>query len=411
MDLEFIHEVDSYLAEAEALATTELLFKEETKQIELNKNKVVLDSLLEDPALLDEYGHKIIKRHREIAPLLNKIPTGCDKNIIELTIGAYDCTYNQAITKLALALDINYNHETWFMKQWRILQHNKELLSNPTAIITKHNRLWHKIKQNANMRKYFIFLLDLFQTQLEHLGISYKGYKKPLIASASFSFITKSLKKTDNISKDHIETTKQNINSIARLTMTKKLSDLEVQKIDSVRFEQILSLTKGFRRTITSYELILWDDTLLDIAEQILDENKRKQVTHKGQCHQMFSAVGSDDVFSKAIKDMSDEDKRNINSLKKWARQRIYEKGHAGFFTKQDWESRFNDNTKQNTIYVGIDKMNTYKTIVLTQLHLEAVQATKELKAVMNSAKLDKVDYHQYVYVPADIAAKLKGGK
>lgn len=402
-------ELDEYLAEADSMNTAELITKEELTQDDFNKNKLMLCTLLSDTALKETYGNKTIKRDREIAPLLKKIPTGCDKNIIELTIGAYGCTYQQAITKMCIAFNINYDHDTWFKKQWLILQHNLALLENPIAIASKHHKLWLKIKESAHMRKYFRFLLELFQTQLEHYGISYKGYSKPLIASASFKFATKSIRNTVKITDGHIKTTKQNMASITRFGMTKKLSDSQVEKLDPDRFARIKALTKGWRTTITSYEMILWDDQLLELVELTLDENKTKKIVHQGQNKTMFESVGSSDVFSKSNATLTKEDRDNINSLLKWARVKVYDKKSCGFFTEEEWQSRFNNSDKDNTIWVSQKKMNVYRTIVLQRLDLESVQATKKLKSLMkNNKKLQAVDYHKYVYLPAEITKNLK---
>lgn len=393
-------ELDQYLAEAETLKTSELIVQEQIKQEELNKSAVILGMLLSDTALQVQYGNKTIKSHEELLPLLKAIPTGSDKDVIQLAMRTRNCSYHQAVTKMAVAFNINYEHDTWFKQQWHILQHNRNLLNTPVNIV-KFNRL-HKKMHGIHMHKYFKFLLDLFQTQLEEYGISYSGNDNPTLASASFSFITKVLKRTNNISEKHVKTTKKNMNTIARLMMTKKLSDKEVEELDPTRFEKVKALTRGWRRTITTYEMILWSDFLLEQAEHTLLENKEQQVTHKGQNSQMFKAVGSGDVFNKANPTMDPTDKANINSLLKWARKKVFEKGGCGFITKDDWDARI------KTIGVGTDKSNSYKTIVLSRLNLKATQATKRLKATMQSNKLNKVDYHSYVYVPAEIVDSLK---
>ncbi len=403
---DFCKEIDNALKEAEELHTQELLRIQEEQQIERDKNLEVLDLILSEE-IINKYGNKTIKRHRDLESKLNQIKTGSGKSIIEIAMNAYGCTYSQAVSKLAVKLNINYDHETWFKNQMEILEHNKNLIENPMVIVIKHPQLWNKLKHNAHMRKYFLFLIDLFQTQLEQKGVSYKATSKPLVASASCGFISGSLG-------TGYKTAYVNMNNLVMFGATKKLTDKEVKNIDKSRYESIVELAKNSVyntedkdvRTITTYELILWDDEVLEAMNDMVIEKQRTRATNKGQCHTSLSAIGCDDVINKSTKQLSQEDKANIASLTKWARKKVFEKGGCGFITREDWESRFNNPENKNTIWAKKHIRDMYETIVMNKLGLSYEYVSKELKSLVNSKKLNKIE-HGKVWVPVEAANKL----
>ena len=399
-EMNFCEEVDAAIEEAERLYTEELVAKQEEVQLDCDKNLVILDYVLNNDDMKNLYGNKTIKRHRELAPLLNKVPTGCKKSLIEIAMSSYRCTYNQAMSKLAKEFNINYNHDTWFTKQMEILEHNRNLLLNPSEIVIKYPQLWSKMKKEARMRKYFLFLLDLFQTQIEQKGVSYKATSKPLIASASYGFISSSLGKS-------YEAVVKNMNALAQLHLTRKLTDKKVKQIDKEMHGRILELATRWKKTITTYELILWDEELLQYVNDKLQENKRNKVTYKGQTANSLAAIGDRDVLNKSNKELSQKEKDDIATLKKWFRHKIFDKDGCGFVTKNDYESRFNNPNQKNTIWAGSKKQAEYLQIIFSELNLKSEYASKEVKSLIPGKKIKNIDHRTHVYIPEKIANQL----
>ena len=397
---DFLADLESFIEESEKLHTAELLRIEQEHQLECDRNIAMLKTILEDEEASIKYGNKTIKRHREIAPILNKVSTGCNKSLVEITMDSYGCTYAQAVSKLAQKLNINYDHDTWFKTQLEIIESNRRLIENPTDIVIKYPQLWNKMKQDAHMRKYFMFLLDLFQTQLEQKGVSHKGGNKPLIASASFGFASKSLRVG-------YRTVYNNMNSLAMFGATKKLTDKQVKKIDESRYESIMSLRRNEEEsTITTYELILWTDEVLKAMNDIVIEKQRTRTTHAGQCHMMLDSIGFGDVINKSEGILTEEDKLIIAELKSWARQKVYKSNGCGFITMNDIEERFTKIKDRYGIIVRKDKRNKYITRAMADLGLSYEYVSKELKSIINSKKLNKLNSGK-VWVPADKADKL----
>ncbi len=392
---DFIADLEAYRKEAETLETKELLVQATIA----DNNKTILDDLLASEEMA-EFANKSITKEEQLTKILYSIPTNCDKSIIELAMAAYGCSYKQAITKLAIRLNINYARATPFKITLEKIQHNRELLLNPREIVINHPKLWNKMKKQAHMRKYFLYLLDLLQTQLEYKGISYKG--ESLLASASFGFIAKSMGKDAG-------SVRRNMNSIARYGMTNKLTDEAVMSLDIEHYERILDLKgQGYRRTITSYELILWTNDVLEQANDKIQECRTMKQTHKAQTFQSMNAVGDGAVSNKADTSMDPTDRANINSLKKWARKKVLDKTGCGFFTKADWATRFNDSSKpDSTIFAGEKKQQEYLAIVMAELNLVSMNATKKLKQLMCSAKLNKVKHQCHVIIPESVMAQL----
>lgn len=396
----FIADLEEFIKEAETLETKELLVQAEKLATVSDKNSFILNELLVNEDILAEFANKVITKEKQLEQVLYDIPTDCDKSIIELAMSAYDCSYKQAITKLAIALNINYSRDTPFKTTLEAIQHNRELLSNPREIVIRYPKLWNKMKKQAHMRKYFLFLLDLLQTQLEHKGISYKG--ESLLASASFGFIAKSLGKDTG-------SVRRNMNTIARYGMTNKLTDDIVMSLDTEHYEKIIALkNKGCRRTITSYELILWTNDVLQLANDKVIECRAMKQTHRAQTYQSMSVVGDGAVSNKADTLMDPTDRANINSLKKWARKKVLDKTGCGFFTKADWATRFNDSSKPaSTIWAGEKKQQEYLAIVMAELNLISMNATKQLKQHMCSTKLNKVKHQCHVIIPQSVMNQL----
>lgn len=404
---DFIADLENFVEEAKELHTQELLRIQEEQKIERERNLEALDLILSEE-IINEYGNKTIKRHRELESKLNQIKTNSDKSIIEITMSAYGCSYSQAVSKLATRLNINYDHKTWFKNTKETLEHNRNLINNPTVIVIKYPQLWNKLKQNAHMRKYFLFLIDLFQTQLEYNGVSYKAISKPLIASASCGFVAESLNVKSR------KTAFINMNNLVMFGATKKLTDKEVKKIDKSRYDSIIELSKNNPfstedkdvTTITTYELLLWDDEVLEAMNNMVIEKQRTRATNKGQCHTSLDVIGCGDVINKSTKELSQEDKANIASLTKWARKKVFEKGGCGFITRKDWESRFNNSESKTTIWAGEHTRDMYETIVMNKLGLTYEYVSKELKSLMNSKKLNKIERGK-VWIPVEVANQL----
>ena len=397
--VDIIADIDAFIEEAEKLHTAELLRIEQEHKLECDKNIERLNAILDNDGLIVKYGNKTIKRHRDIEPILNKVPTGCDKSLIQITMDGYDCTHNQALSKLAQSFNINYDHETWFKGQLEILEHNKKLINNPAEIVIKYPQLWNKMKQDAHMRKYYMFLLDLFQTQLEHNGLSYKAKTKPLIASASEGFIAKALRVG-------YETARVNMNNLTMFGATRKLTDKQVKKYDKSRYENIMDLAGKARRTITTFELILWDDEVLKAMNDMIIEKQRTRATNKGQCHVMLDSIGHGDVLNKSKKTMTAEEKIIIADLKKWGRKKAIDSTGCGFITMDDLHLRLTTLSKKHNIYIGQKNRDKYITIAMTSLGLSYEYVSNELKTLINSKKLNKIQ-HGKVWVHMDKANQL----
>ena len=396
---EIIADIDAIVEEGEKLHTAELLRIKEEEKLECERNAKILMSVLDNPGLIAKYGNKTIKRHRDIEPLLRKIPTGCDKSLIQITMDTHGCTYNQALSKLAQKFNINYDHDTWFKIQLEILDHNRKLITNPSEIVQNYPQLWNKMKKDAHMRKYYIFLLDLFQTQLEHNGLSYKAKSKPLIASASNRFIAKALRVG-------YEAVKTNMSNLTMFGATKKLSDKQVKNFDESRYDNIMNLAGKTNRTITTYELILWDDEVLQMMNDLIIEKQRTRATNKGQCHLMLDALGHGDVLHKSKRTMTKEEKMIVADLKKWGRKKAIDSTGCGFITMDDLHSRLTTISKKHDIYIGKKNRDTYISIAMTELNLTYEYVSNELKSLVNSKKLNKIS-HGMVWVPSDIANQL----
>ena len=392
---DFLADLETFIEEAEKLNTAELLRIEQEQQFECDRKLAIVNSILENEDMVSIYGNKTIKKHREIAPKLNMIPTGCEESLIELAMGGYRCTYNQAVSKLCKALNINYDHKTWFKVCDESLDNNKEIVNNPLMVRAKYPKL-------ARYVKYMDHFLSLMETQLEHNGVSYRGGKKPLLGSASVGFITKTIS-----TKASYSTVYKNMNILAMIGATRKLTDEEVKAIDPERYEQIMSLKRSEEEsTITTYELILWTDEVLKAMNDILTEKQRTRATNAGQCHMMLDAIGYSDVISKSKKILTDDDKVIIADLMKWARKKAIDSTGCGFITSADIDARFNTIKKEYGIIVRKDKRNKYITKVMADLGLTYEFVSKELKSIINSKKLNKIEKGK-VWVPVEKANQL----
>lgn len=387
-----LDDIDSYIEECKELHTAELLKIEQEHKFECDRNIAILKSILENEEIINKYGNKTIKKHREIAPKLNKIPTGCNKTLIELTMDAYECTYNQAVSKLCKALNINYDNKTWFKVCDESLDNNKEIVNNPLMVRAKYPKL-------ARFVKYMDYSTKLFQTQLEHKGVSYRGGKKPLLSSASVGFIQKTMS-----TKTSYSTVYKNMNNLAFMGAIKKLTDEEVKATDSERYEAIMNLKRSEdEATITTYEFVEWTDEVLKAMNDMLTEKQRTRATNRSQCYMMLDAIGCGDVISKSKKIVTDEDKIIIADLKKWGRDKL--KG-CGFITIDDIDARFNTIKKEHGIIVRKDRRNKYITKAFTAIGLSYEYVSKELKSIIGSKKLNKIEKGK-VWVPADKANQL----
>jgi hypothetical protein len=191
--------------------------------------------------------------------------------------------------------------------------------------------------------------------------------------------------------------------------MTNKLTDDIVMSLDTEHYDRIMGLKgQGYRRTITSYELILWTNDVLQSANDKLVECRVMKQTHKAQTYQSMKAIGDGAVSNKADTLMDSTDRANINSLKKWARKKVLDKTGCGFFTKADWATRFNDSSKpDSTIWAGEKRQQEYLAIVMAELHLVSMNATKKLKQHMCSTKLNKVKHQCHVIIPESVMNQL----
>lgn len=392
-----VEDLDLYL-EANTLDTEEVLEKDIT---------ILYSQAVMPDDIISGYGNRTIYGFDTLYRTLERIP-GQNSIISIIQINCH-CTRQQAITKLALALNIEAGKDTWFKEQLETIIYNQTLLDNPELVEDTHPALYNQIKNGARMRKYYQFVLSLFMSQLEQAGLFYKGFGQPLVASASKRFVAKAL---------HVrpDTAEDNMNNLDKYGIIKKLSDDEVMNANVAHYERVMSLknqNKAFH-SITTYKLIKWTDAVLNSAENHIRYCKETGQTNKSQTKASLDAHGYKDTIAKANCGLSEEDSKLLKALETWARNKYRSK--KAVISTPEWEQKFNEfNTRQyNSAQERNCKSQELRTIIVAKLDLILITANKKHRALYggaNSRKWIGLAYNTKLMVKRDIYETLVGAK
>ena len=324
---------------------------------------------------------------------------------------AEGCTREVAITRLAVELNLQPEGETCFKTQMEKVEKNMQVLENLDLIAEKFPRLYSKLYSGGKYTaayKCLEFLMYHFKERLEYLGVFFVPYKESnVFAPASFQYIVDEIKKSCGTSYKY-DTVRNNITTLDKIGMVKKLTDKEVKSLSLPYYINISKCkTAKFHSNMTTYLLVEWTEDVLESANDFLAGTRKNKTSQKATTYQSLKARGNETTLSKKVdKKMSKKDKEAMNKLKKWARQRINEEGSSHFFTKKDFESRFNNKDKKGTIYAGRDKQAEYLSILVAQLNLVAIQPTKANKALLEpylSSKVNNVDYRKDIFISREL--------
>ena len=389
------------------------ILESEQKEIifECDRKLRLVSDILSDENVIDLYGNQTVGSRPEFIALVESIPTGHKDSLLILTMDAYDCNETQALTKIALALNIsNKDSNCWFHKQLETIRYNMALLENPEQIAEQYPKVYSKLRDGKNsQRKFFTFLMEAFETKLERRGLFFEDTNAPLITAESFKTVSTTLR----VRRD---TAQCNMNDMHNFGFTRKLTDDQLKKLSPRQYGEIkvyqrkMQFIASHVKTITNYELIRWDDSILAYAEEQIINCKTRKLTHKSQNFNTMSAIGYDDTVSKKDnQEMDKQDKDNMRKLKKWARKK-YEKQGRQFITDKELRERFNDSDNKNPIFAGKKKQEVYRTLLIDDLDLVAIYATKECREMLQSLRktTNKKDwqgiaYQSHIYVKREM--------
>jgi hypothetical protein len=374
----FIEDLIEYLAEINELDTGTLLL--DGVPFELRGYKI-----LESEELKNNYGNRVVSNFDALYKAINKASNEFDESVIDIVAKDYNCSKSQAITKLALAWNIRAKQGKgkWFEKQSNVLSNNK---SKKASLDKDKYPLLYKQMTGRN-KKYYDFILELFQTRIEASGLFYLGGDKPLVASASFRFMAKS-----PILGSRIDTVEKNINNLARYGLIKKLTDEELMDIDTNQYEKVMKLKANNGNTINSFMLVEWTDEVLAAAEEHIAYGKNHGITNKSQNNATLSAHGYD-IINKGTDSLNPEDTEDYAKLEKWARNKF--RSNNAVITNKEFERKFYEIDADKTF--GNDrsyKMNRLRAMLIAKLDLIQVMASKanrELFGGVNSKKFQDI--------------------
>ena len=296
---------------------------------------------------------------------------------------------------------VKKSDNTWVKRQMEIVENNMQLLENLDAMAEKYPRLYSKLYSGGQYTVAFKCLETLmahFKERLENLDAFFEPSNGANIFS-SFSF--------QRMTKDtrcNYGTVRNNVTTLDKIGLVRKLTDDELKSLSlSYYIGRQKYKTNSYNQSITTYLLIEWTEEVLEAANDFLAGTRMNKTSQKATTYQSLKARGNETTLSKKVdKKMSKKDKEAMNKLKKWARQRINEEGSSHFFTKKDFESRFNNEGKKGTIYAGKVKQTEYLSILVAELNLVAIQPTKANKALLEpylSSKVNNVDYRKDIFI------------
>ena len=394
MDNNFIDDLNDYLTEAEALDTGPFFTTDDLSALAYE--------LLNDNSFRNKYGNKIISTYNGLYKTIEKASVDYNESVIDIVQKNYNCTKQQAITKLALAWNIRVKDGKgiWFKKQLAIISHNKAILDNPESIKDKYPLLYKQMT-SSRTKKYYYFIIDLFMNRLEASGLFYLGCNKPLVASASKRFTAK----VTRVKRD--KTALDNMNDLDMFGLVKKLLDDDVMSIDCSHYEKVMSLKSNNGNTITSYQLIKWTNDVLSNAEECIAYNKSHGITHKSQNSATLSAHGYDTI-GKGTNELNEDDAAIFALLEKWARNKF--RSDRGVITNKEWTKKFNELDTHTYGEDRVNKSNQLKSYLIAKLDLIQIMATKDnmnLFGGVNSKKFNGIAHNSKMIVKRSVYEEL----
>lgn len=378
MELEFVKELEAYNAEAKELETKELLVSIDKR----DKESIIADKLLNSDEPRTIYGNRTVSTFNELCKVIDKAST--DESVIDIVMNGCNCTRQQAITKLALAWNIRVKDGKgmWFKQQLDVISHNKSVLANIDR--DKYPLLYKQM--TGRTKKYYNFMLDLYQCRLEACGLFYLGCNMPLVASGSYRFITKALRLS------RTETVEDNINNLDRYGLIKKLTDEELMTINTNQYEKVMKLKSNNGNSINSYQLIMWTDEVLALAEEHIAYGKSHGITNKSQNSATLSAHGYDSI-SKGTGELSADDAETFSKLEKWARNKF--RSDKAVITNKEWQAKFYEYDGDKTYGAErTSKMDRLRSMLIAKLDLIQIMASKDNRALfggINSKKFEGI--------------------
>lgn len=385
MELEFVKELEAYKAEIEELEIKELL-------VNINKSKV--DKLLNNDESKAIHGNRVVSTFNELCKVIDEVS-------IDTVMKECNCTRQQAITKLALAWNIRVveGKGKWFKQQLNIISNNRMALAN---IDKEKYPLLYK-QMTGRTKKYYDFMLDLYQCRLEACGLFYLGCNKPLVASASFRFMAKAPSLSSGV-----DTVEKNINNLARYGLIKKLTDEELMEIDTNQYEKSMKLKSKIGNTINSFMLIEWSDEVLATAEEHIAYGKNHGITNKSQNNVVLSAHGYD-VANKGADSLKPEDTEDYAKLEKWARNKF--RSDKAVITNKEFERKFYEIDAGKTYSIERSKkLERFRALLIARLDLIQVMASKANRALfggINSKKFQGIAPNSKMLVKRTIYEQL----
>lgn len=406
-----IEEVEALQVAKEETVEEVLIAEEQVVQFECDRKAALVRNILNDEAIISLFGNESVSSRLDLIALVESIPTGCEDSLLILAIDAYNCNETQALTKIALALNItNTNEDCWFNKQLEIINYNNALLADPEQVKEKYPRVYSKLKEGKKtQRKYYTFLMEAFVAKLERRGLFFDDKKAPLITAESFRTISQTLRVK-------MDTARENMNDLHNFGFTRKLTDEQLKHMSPIQYGEIKIYQRKMKfmaehvSTITNYELIKWTDDVLAYAEEQIINCRVKKVTHNAQNYHTMNAAGYTDTVSKKNNtEMDTKDAANLKALKDWAREKYKAKGRQ-FITNKEYQARFNDSNMKNPIFAGHKKQDSYRALLISDLDLVPVYATKDCRAALQSLKKTKtqknwegVSYTDHVYIKREL--------
>lgn len=374
----------------------------------VSKAKRVLNGLLTDD-FIALFGNETVENEEQLIELLESVDTGVEDNLIQLKMIADGCPEKVAITRLAVELNLQPEGEIWFKKQMEIVENNMQLLENLEVIAEKYPRLYSKLYSGEKYTvsyKCLEFLMAHLKERLEYLGVFFKSSKNAnVFAPATFHYVA-------TRTSCNYGTVRNNVSTLDKAGLVRKLTDKEVMDLSlSYYIERKKYKTNSYNKSTTTYLLIEWTEDVLESANDFLAGTRQNKTGQRGTTYQTEKARGNETTLSKVSdKKMSEKDKEAMASLRNWARQKINKKTGAHFFTKADFESRFNNKDKKGTIHAGKVKQTTYLKLLVAQLDLVAIQPTKANKAALEpylSSKVNNVDYRKDIFISRELFERI----
>lgn len=368
-----IQDLTEYLAEINEFETGALFIN--SVSFELLGRKI-----LESEEFRNSYGNRTISSFDSLYKAIDKASIEFDESVIDIVAKDYSCNKSQAITKIALAWNIRTteNKGKWFRRQFEILSNNRAKLAK---IDSDTYPLLYK-QMTGRTKKYYEFMLDLYQCRLEACGFFYLGCDKPLVASASYRFITKALRLAKT------ETVEKNINNLARFGLIKKLKDEELMDIDTNQYEKVINLKANNGYTINSFELIEWTDEVLALAEEHIAYGKKRGITNKSQNSATLSAQGYD-TCHKGSGNLNTNDSEDFAKLEKWARNKFRAKNAV--ITNKEWQDKFYEIDGGKTLGAErSSKIDRLRSMLIAKLDLILIYASADNKALFGGANSKK---------------------